>query len=702
MPPLHVAIIWHMHQPDYRQPGQDVALLPWVRLHALKDYLHMAEVAAAYPDVHVSFTLVPSLAEQLQAYASGRLQDRLQRLIDQRYFSPDDKRYLLNVAFSIQWDIIRRHPPYAALLDRRPLALLNPDYFSEQVYRDLIVWFNLAWTDPNLLAQDPLFQRLMQKGQDFDGADIEALSARQLQIIGQVLPTYRRRQAQGQFEIITVPFFHPILPLLVDGEIGRRASPGLPLPTPPFRFPADAAAQIAEAVTLHTRLMAAAPAGMWPSEGAVSPEILPLAAGQGLRWLASDEAILGRSLDHYFSRDASDSVERPDLLYRPYRLRTPQGDLAMVFRDHNLSDRIGFTYQHLGGEQAAEDMIVRLKRIHHRLRGQDTPGLVSIILDGENAWEHYEHNGDVFLHALYRRLQQDPDLRAVTVSEHLDAHPPAAELPTLASGSWIRGDFTTWIGDPEHTEAWQRLRDLRQRYEDWLASGPEQAAVAAARRYLFAAEGSDWFWWYSHRNSSDQDALFDQLFLDYVAAAYQVMGQAPPAGALMPIQGMSRRAAAPPRPFSPRLNADPDPAAQWAQARVIRPAASVGAMQKAGGLLAAARYGNDSAYFYLRIELAGAIGDHDVEAHLHTAGGEYVLSLGRGQITAYLYRQFDGVHASQGAIACTLGEQLVEAAVPLARLGLLPLTAGQEIGLHIVVGGDERLPATGVVGVVLA
>lgn len=691
-----------MHQPDYRQPGQEEALLPWVRLHALKDYLHMAEVAAAYPQVHVTFTLVPSLAEQLQAYANGQLQDRLQRLIQQPYFSPDDKRYLLNVAFSIQWHIIRRHPPYAALLDRRPLALLNPDYFSEQTYRDLIVWFNLAWTDPTLLAQDPLLQRLAQQGKDFDDASIAALNARQLQIIGQVLPTYRRMQAQGQMEIITVPFFHPILPLLVDGEIGRRPSAGLLLPTPPFRFPADAAGQIADAVTLHTGLMGLPPAGMWPSEGAVSPEILPLAAAHGLRWLASDEAILGRSLDHFFRRDASDSVDRPDLLYRPYRLATPQGDLAMVFRDHNLSDRIGFTYQHLGGEQAAEDMIVRLKRIHHQLRGQSTPGLVSIILDGENAWEHYEHNGDTFLHALYRRLQEDPDLQAMTISEHLAAHPPTAHLPELASGSWIRGDFTTWIGDAEHTAAWQRLRDLRQAYEEWLAQAPPPAQAAAVRRYIFAAEGSDWFWWYSHRNSSDQDALFDQLFLDYLAAAYQAMGQTPPVAALAPIQGSARRPAAPPRPFSPRLNADPDPAAQWAQARVLRPAASVGAMQQAGGVLSAARLGNDSAYFYLRIELTEPLLAHDVEAHLHTPAGLFLLSLGRGHSTAYLYRQLDGVHASQGAIACTLGERLVEVAAPLARLGVLPLTASSAIDLYITVDGAERLPAAGLATVALA
>ncbi|RME80698.1 MAG: hypothetical protein D6775_15555, partial [Caldilineae bacterium] len=700
MAPLHVAIIWHMHQPYYRPPGSDEALLPWVRLHATKDYLHMAQAVEPYPDVHVTFTLVPSLAEQLQDYARGRLHDRLMKLARQSYFSPDDRRYLLNICFSIDWDnVIRRHPPYAALLDRRHLALLNPDYFSEQTYRDLIVWFNLAWTDPNLLERDEVLAGLVAKGRGFTMEDVEKLEVRHRQIIGDVLPTYRRLQEQGQIEIITVPYFHPILPLLVDSEIARRATPGLPLPEPPLRAPEDAQAQIDLAVAFHEQLLARPPQGMWPSEGAVSPEILPLVAGAGIHWLASDEAILGRSLRLYFERDDGGFVKRPDILYRPYRLATPRGDVAMVFRDHVLSDRVGFVYRHLNGEQAAEDMIVRLKHIQHQLRHGPTPPLVSIILDGENAWEYYEHNGDVFLHSLYRRLQEDPDLQAVTVSEHLQTYPPPTTLSELASGSWIRGDFTTWIGDPEHTEAWRRLRDAREVLLTWAEREGEDERWQVARKHLFAAEGSDWFWWYSRHNSSAQDALFDQAFIDHLSAVYQALGETPPPEDLLPIQGAQWRKPVPVQPISPRLTAEPDPAAQWASAQTLRPTATGGTMQQAGGVIRALRYGNDAHHLYLRLELEDAIAAHQVEIALAVEQEHYLLSLGKGHTSLFLYRLRNGDHHHLGAITARVSGKILEAAIPLARVGLAPVTAARNASLTVSIDphgpSPERLPAEG-------
>ena len=369
-------------------------------------------------------------------------------------------------------------------------------------------------------------------------------------------------------------------------------------------------------------------------------------------------------------------------------LRTDRGDVAVVFRDHHLSDLIGFTYQKLGGEQAAEDMIVRLKHIHHALRHQERPGLVSIILDGENAWEYYEHNGDVFLQALYDRLQRDPDLAAVTISEHLDEFPATDELPELASGSWIRGDFTTWIGDPEHTEAWRRLGELRQRFETWLATDPPPAQVTEARRFLFAAEGSDWFWWYSPRNRSDQDALFDHAFQEYLAAAYRAMGQTPPPDLTTPIQGRNEQEQRPAVPFTPQLTAEPDPTAQWRLAQVLRPAASSGAMQQAGEQIQAVRYGNDSANLYLRVELAGPVAKHQVEALFLTQEGAFSLRLGKGQTTAFLYRRVEGVDVSLGPVHNVTAGALLECAVPLASLGLTPLTPGASLGL--VVKLDEE------------
>ncbi len=696
---MNVAIIWHMHQPLYRQPGSDVAILPWVRLHAVKDYLHMAQVLARYPDVRVTFTLTPSLVEQLEDYASGKLTDRLMQLAGQDYFSPDDKQYMLNMCFSISWDnIIRRYPPYEAILNRRHLAQMNADYFSTQTYRDLLVWFNLAWTDPNLLESDPFLAGLVQKGEQFTIDEARKLIQIHLDIMGRVIPLYRQLSQAGQLELITVPFFHPILPLLVDSRIAQRPSPGLPIPDPPFQAGEDALAQLRWAVKKHGEVIGRAPGGLWPSEGAVSPEILPLAADAGLQWLAADEAILGESLDVYFERDESGLVKRGDLLYHPWRLQSDKGDLAIIFRDHDLSDRIGFVYQHLPGAQAAEDMIVRLERIA-RSFGHRDDALITVILDGENAWEYYEHNGDVFLSELYRRLTQHPDLTLVTPDEHLSQHPPTDEIQHLASGSWIMGDFTTWMGDPEHLAAWSHLRDLRESYDLWRnETHPAPERLRDVQNYLFAAEGSDWFWWYSHRNSSDQDALFDALFRDYLIAAYRAMDRVPPEILARPIAGMPGQPPTPRHFITPRLVAAPDPGIHWADAEVIRPDASVGAMQRAGGVIQALRYGNDRDNLYIRVELAAPVAQFALTLHLTTAGGSYQVQLGQKQGTAFLFRLENGSQVNLGPISSALGVRLAEFAIPLAQIGMD--LSRESVGafyltLRSAAGELSRLPARG-------
>ncbi len=696
---MNVAIIWHMHQPLYRQPGSDVAILPWVRLHAVKDYLHMAQVLARHPRVHVTFTLTPSLAQQLEDYASGKLVDRVMQLAEQEFFSPDDKQYMLNMCFSISWDnIIRRYPPYEAILNRRHLALLNPDYFSTQTYRDLLVWFNLAWTDPNLLESDAFLAGLVQKGEGFTLDEARQLIQLHVELIGKVLPTYRQLAEAGQLELITVPFYHPILPLLVDSRIAQRPSPGLAIPDPPFCAPEDAAEQLRWAVAKHTGILGKSPTGLWPSEGAVAPEILPLVADAGLQWLATDEAILGESLDVYFERDDSGLVKRGDLLYHPWRLQAGENELAIIFRDHDLSDRVGFVYQHLEGKQAAEDMIVRMERIQ-RSFGQREDALITVILDGENAWEYYEHNGDVFLNELYRRLAQHPHLRTVTPSEHLAQHPPADAIEQLASGSWIMGDFTTWMGDPQHTVAWSRLRDLREAYGLWLKDEkPDPDRLLAAKRYLFAAEGSDWFWWYSHRNSSDQDALFDELFRDYLRATYEAMDMVPPPELSRPIAGMPEQPPAPRRFITPHLVAALDPGIHWSEAEVIRPRASVGTMQRAGGIIQALRYGNDASNLYIRIELAAPIASLTLLLHLATDGGVFQVQLGQNQSTAFLFRLENGSQVNLGPVPSALGERLAEFALPLSQIGV-DLSRESVGAFHLAVrnaaGEEERLPAAG-------
>ena len=343
-------------------------------------------------------------------------------------------------------------------------------------------------------------------------------------------------------------------------------------------------------------------------------------------------------------------------------------------------------------------MIVRLERIA-RSFGQREDALITVILDGENAWEYYEHNGDIFLNELYRRLTRHPDLTPVTPDAHLAQHPPADVIQHLASGSWIMGDFTTWMGDPEHIVAWSHLRDLRETYDLWCKeTHPAPECLHEAQTYLFAAEGSDWFWWYSHRNSSDQDALFDTLFRDYLIAAYRAMDMIPPEILTRPITGAPGQPPAPRHVITPRLVAAPDPGIHWADAEVIRPAASVGTMQRAGGVIQALRYGNDGDNLYVRVELAAPVAGFALTLHLSTAGGSYQVQLGQKQSTAFLFRLKNGSQVNLGPVPSALGERLAEFAIPLTQIGV---DLGQEsvgtfyLTLRSATGELARLPAKG-------
>jgi alpha-amylase/alpha-mannosidase (GH57 family) len=707
--PLYVALIWHMHQPFYRDMLDGTISLPWVRLHAAKDYLHMGQVLVAHRSVHLTFNMVPSLTEQMLAWANGQESDELAQLAGRTDWTEDEKRTILNLAFSINWDnIIRRYPRYSELLDRRPAALAEPDAFSTQDYLDLLAWFNLAWIDPNWLAGDVLLAGLVDKGRDFTLADLQAIHGKQREIAAGVLPLYRDLVGRGQLEIAASPYYHPILPLLIDSNSAGRPSPGLPLPNLRFAAPRDAAAQLAMAVDAYSAHFGTSPRGLWPSEGAVSPEAVPMIAAAGFTWLASDEIILGRSLGRPFTRDGSNMISNPRALYQPYRLlaNTEIGPW-IVFRDHELADRIGFLYQHLPGRQAAEDMIYRLLEIRRRLDDPGNPYLVSIILDGDNCWEYYEHNGDVFLNAFYDLLAERPELKAVTVSEYLAEHRPAGTLAKIATGSWISGDLTTWIGDPEHNRAWEALARTHAFLSQAAAARPDHPGLATAWRALYAAEGSDWFWWYSHRNRSDQDVIFDELFRHDLAAVYVALEHQVPDWLERPI----RESLARPEGYgaagyiSPALTAAPYPGEEWSLAAVVQPSlASTGAMQRADTPIERLFVGYDQHSLYLRLDLRGRIEDYEVAIYLGSQAGEPVnqrvrghdllphpsgpqdspdLALGweiqrlPGQPAPFLFRaagqdQWQSVQP----LAAALGEKVMEVAVPL---GLLRVSLDQEL-----------------------
>lgn len=507
---LPIAIVWHMHQPYYKHSQTSEFVMPWVRLHASKDYLHMASFLQEFPGVKVNFTMVPSLRDQLEDYANGAEDEdtRVTMRTVESELTVEEKRHMLRRFFSIHHgNVISQYDEYRRLFQLGMVAGDRPELLSDGYFVDLALWFNLAWIDPEDIHADERLQSLRERGHSFTREEVRYVVSRQRFMASGVPNLYHRLERQGHLEILTVPYYHPILPLLIDSNTAQRSDPDAVLPETPFAYPEDAAYQLEAAVASHKKAFGVAPRGVWPSEGSVSPEAAEAIVAAGLRWFASDEGVLARSIGADLHRDEAGALVQPELLYRPYRL--PNGAYA-IFRDRELSDRIGFAYGGMEPNDAVGDLLDKLARARERLPDEGGPWLASIILDGENAWEGYPNNGNDFLRRLYGTLEADDRFETVRVSEFLEAEPPWAELGQLHSGSWIDSNYRVWIGEPTHAGAWAALEQTRSfARKQW---GALKDMPPNVRQALMVAEGSDWFWWYSSRNSSPEDTIFDALF----------------------------------------------------------------------------------------------------------------------------------------------------------------------------------------------
>jgi alpha-amylase/alpha-mannosidase (GH57 family) len=525
-----VAILWHMHQPFYQDLVTGEHILPWVRLHGLKDYWGMVALLREFPQVRVTFNLVPSLLVQLEAFARDEAVDRhlALGLKPADALSEDERAFCVDNFFHAHKPrMIDPFPRYAELLARRgshgrglsPRALAAQ--FSTDDIRDLQVWHKLVWVDAFYFERDERIRALAAKGRGYSEDDKALLRSVELEILRAVVPEYREAARRGQVELSTSPFYHPILPLLCDSDIYLRTHPQSRMPRERFRRPEDAFEQLTRAVALHERLFGQRPEGLWPSEGSVSDEMVPLVSRAGFRWMATDEAILARSLGRGFTRDGAGNLEQPEDLYRPYRVGASGLSVECGFRDHTISDLIGFSYASWPADAAADDFIRRLHeagaRYTARTGGDAT---VFVILDGENAWEHFEGQGRPFLRALYGRLASQPGIRTVTMSE---ACAGASEsLVSIFPGSWINSDFYIWIGHADDHRAWSQLAEARRVLEAPPLGVPEDAR-ARAHEEMLIAEGSDWFWWYGDDHSSDHDLAFDDLFRRHVRNVYRAL-----------------------------------------------------------------------------------------------------------------------------------------------------------------------------------
>ena len=634
MPALRVILLWHQHQPFYKDLVSGEYCLPWVRLHGLKDYYGMAKLLDEFPNVHQNFNLVPSLMTQIQDYAAGTAQDPFLRVAAKpaKDLSVDERRFALQYLFQANpANLIGRYPRYRELCERFREHGDHPEraerYFQAQDFTDLQVLSQLAWFDEFFLEEKEVAE-LVAKGRSYSLDDQKFVMARERELLGKVLPAYGDAAKKGSAELSATPYYHPILPLVCDTNAGAASAPGLPLPQHRFRHPEDAREQLVRALDLHEKVFGLRPEGIWPSEGSVSEEVLAIAHSLGVQWTATDEGVLGRSTGVFFARDGNGRLPAnlAQNLYNIHRYEQGPVTMHLVFRDHTISDLIGFVYSGMPPVDAARHLIENIKEAAKPVLAQGRDAVVSIILDGENAWEYYPKSGREFLRRFYDALQREPELEAVTISEAIARHKEFGKLTSLVPGSWINANFNVWIGAPEDNRAWDYLHNAREFYAQNAARAGETQRKLAFEE-LLVAEGSDWNWWYGPEHHSANDRDFDELYRTHLSNVYQALGAVPPDYLAQPISGPEVRPFFTPQTayIHPKITGDKVRYFEWMGAAVYTADHRAGAMHGRQFLLDSVYAGIDGTHVYGRLDFKGQVPptDFDIVVNLESwAGGE--------------------------------------------------------------------------------
>lgn len=550
--PLDLVFLWHMHQPDYRDYSTGDFVLPWVYLHAIKDYSDMAYHLEQHPGVKAVVNFVPILLDQLEDYeqqfAVGKMRDPLLRLLARENLndiSDDERQLVLDSCFRSNLSkMVGPFPAYKRLFDLFKMieakGRVAQSYLSGQYMADLLTWYHLAWFGETVRREHDVLIQLMSKDENFTYADRKIIFDLIGEVVSGIVPRYRKLAERGQIEISATPHYHPLAPLLIDFKSARECVPDSSLPQA-VSYPGGRTrveAHILSTIKSHQSRFGITPQGIWPAEGAVSTPLLEVLAGQNCRWVASGEGVLANSL-----RQLGDLPERSKYLYRPYRLQGAAKSVTCFFRDDRMSDLIGFEYSNWNGKDAADNFIAQLADIANQAIAGEKP-LVGIILDGENAWEYYPYNGYHFLNDLYSGLENHADIHTTTYAEYLDGaeaknatgFAKPGELPSLVAGSWVYGTFSTWIGSPDKNHAWDLLCMAKQSYDMVMAAGRlTQKEKIAVQNQLSSCESSDWFWWFGDYNPSDAVGSFDRLYRHNLMQLYRLLKLPIPANLYYPI-----------------------------------------------------------------------------------------------------------------------------------------------------------------------
>jgi alpha-amylase/alpha-mannosidase (GH57 family) len=548
---VDLVFLWHMHQPDYRDYASGDFVLPWTYLHAIKDYTDMAFHLERHPKVRAVVNFVPILLDQLDDYtdqfATGQLRDPLLRLLIHKNtadLSAEERQLALDACFrSNHTKMIAPYPVYKRLWELFNLLQAESEtalsYLSEQYVADLLTWYHLAWCGESVRREYALVAHLMSKAEGFSYDDRKQLFDLIGELIAGIIPRYRKLAESGQIELSATPHYHPLAPLLIDFASAKEAMPDAPLPDSPH-YPKGkqrVIAHIQSAKKSHLARFGTEPLGMWPAEGSISTETLEVFASEGCRWVASGEGVLVNSL-HQMEQPIPEHIQ---YMYRPYQLDKGANGLSCFFRDDRLSDLIGFEYSRWHGKEAARNFIDQIEAISLHAPGDEIP-IVSVILDGENAWEYYPYNGFFFLEELYAELETHAQINTSTYSDYLKLSAGRAgsarqnSLHGIVAGSWVNGNFSTWIGSKDKNHAWDLLCVAKQSFDMVMASGRlSKVEQDAAEKQLCSCESSDWFWWFGDYNPSHSVASFDRLFRHNLTELYHLMKLPPPLNLTEPI-----------------------------------------------------------------------------------------------------------------------------------------------------------------------
>lgn len=686
MKPLRVAFLWHFHQPYYRY--NDHFLLPWVRLHGVKDYCLIPQWFAQHSDISVTFNVTPALIKQFQEYSNG-IVDRAFTLSSTpaNELSVSEKEEILKNFFLCTPErMILPYDRYRELYEKRQQAL---SLYTEQDWRDLQTWYNLTWAMP-WKASSPLIESLVSKGRNFTEEEKHALLRFHLQVLQDILPLWQELLAKNSTAFSVSPFYHPILPLLCDTNIAQEASPDIPIPHPPFQYPQDAKAQILKGIEAYRDFFHTSPLGMWPPEGAVSRQVLQMMAEAGIRWCATDEHILHRTTGISSDLDAC----------FPYLVRMESAEIIVFFRNHTLSDLIGFVYSQWSTEDAVSDFLERLRTIRKRITEEfsesalDT-AVVSIILDGENCWEHYPENGKEFIDKLCTEIRNAEEIETVTFDEIVQSFPAEQfrSLPNIHPGSWINANFDIWIGHTEDNRAWTLLNQTREFFERYHDTA-EHSQVESAYDHILIAEGSDWFWWYGDDHTSANDPEFDQLFRWNLQQVYRIFHQDIPESLAVPIEIIGEQhIVIPPEKFiAPELTGSYRTEYQWEGGGYYDARISGGVMHRAYDFFRRLRYGTDGSAFYFRIETAHPLQDNETVTLFFVTPRNLQIIIGPQEC---LFRTESRPLTIEG-FALQIRE-VIDAKISLTSIGI-HLDHPQPLRLHIAVRtsiGEQIFPPHG-------